>query len=95
MEPCAHVSFVVLSVLGGGGGGVGPIIKFLCEGRRKGTLIMFRREFRKGSCSRVVVGEKGRRNGLRAASDPVHRLGREPSRAGRREDLNGQQGFLE
>ena len=94
MEPWAHVSFVVLSVLGGGVGG-GPFIKFLCESRRKGTLIMFRREFRKGSCSRAIVGEKGRRNGLRAASDPVHRLGREPARAGRREDLNGQQGFLE
>ena len=55
---------------------------------------MFRREFRKGSGSRAVVGENGRRNGLRAASDPVQRLGREPGRAGRKEDLRRTARFL-
>lgn len=49
-----HVSSVVLFVHGGVGGV--PLLNF-CEGRRKGNLIMFRRESRKGSCSRAVVGK--------------------------------------
>ena len=48
---------------------------------------MYKRQFRKWRCSMAVVGENGRRNGLRAASDPVHHLGREPARAGRKEGL--------
>lgn len=65
-----------------------------CVKAEERNLIMFRREFKR-SCSRAVVGENGRRNGLRATEVTQSALlGESQAERNGRRTSGGQLGFF-